>query len=102
MSLERALEALQTSRAGLTMAEAQRRFLVHGANVLAESRRRTPLGMFCSQFTDFMILVLLGAAALSALISDVKDTVAIVAIVALNAVVGFVQEYRADRALERR
>jgi len=68
--------------------------------VLAEARGRTPLAMLLGQFRDFMILVLLAAAVISGLIGEAKDTVAIIAIVALNAVIGFVQEYRAERALE--
>ncbi|MEK7385869.1 MAG: HAD-IC family P-type ATPase, partial [candidate division NC10 bacterium] len=95
-----ALAGLATSPAGLSPAEARRRLAEHGPNALVETRRRTPLGMLAAQFTDFMILVLLGAAVVSGLIGDVEDTVAIVAIVLLNAVVGFVQEYRAERAME--
>ena len=96
---EAVLEALRTSAGGLPGAEAGRRLAAHGPNLLREGRRRTALGLLAGQFSDFMILVLLAAAVVSGLIGDVVDTLAIVAIVILNAVVGFVQEYRAERAL---
>jgi Ca2+-transporting ATPase len=80
--------------------EAQRRLAAVGPNEITQGKRRTPLRMFCDQFTDFMILVLLAAAVISGLIGEAKDTIAIVVIVVLNAVIGFVQEYRADRAVE--
>jgi Ca2+-transporting ATPase len=95
-----AMAALHTSRTGLTSAEARRRLLAHGPNTLPEGRRRTPLRMFAGQFTDFMILVLLVAAVVSGLIGDLHDAATIVAILVLNAAVGFVQEYRAERAME--
>jgi len=100
MSIEAALEALQTSSQGLPAAEARRRLAEHGPNILVEQQRRTVLGMFLGQFTDVMILILIAAAAVSGLIGELQDTFAIVAIVVLNGVVGFVQEYRADRAME--
>jgi Ca2+-transporting ATPase len=100
MSHEAVAETLKSSIQGLSGAEARHRLAEHGPNVLAEGKRRTALGMFFDQFTDFMILVLLAAAIVSGLIGDVKDTLAIVAIVVLNAVIGFVQEYRAERAME--
>jgi len=99
MSGEDVLSAMRTFAHGLTREEATRRLAEHGPNVLREGRRRTALGMLAGQFTDFMILVLLGAAVISGLIGDVVDTIAIVAIVVLNAVIGFVQEYRAERAM---
>ncbi len=86
-------------RAGLGGEEARARLDQYGANEIREGRRRGPLAMFLGQFSDFMILVLLAAAVVSGLIGDVTDTLVIVAIVALNAVVGFVQEYRAERAI---
>ncbi|PTL35540.1 ATPase [Candidatus Methylomirabilis limnetica] len=99
-STQAVVDALRTSVEGLTTTEAERRLCEHGPNVLAEGKRRTPLGMFFDQFTDFMILVLLAAAVVSGVIGEAKDTIAIVAIVILNAVIGFVQEYRAERAME--
>jgi Ca2+-transporting ATPase len=96
---DRVLDILKTSPGGLTRAEAARRLAEHGPNVLVEGPRRTALGMLLGQFTDFMILVLLAAALVAGLIGEATDAVAIVAIVLLNAAVGFVQEYRAERAM---
>ena len=84
---------------GLTAAEAVARLAQHGRNALVEGRRRGPLRMFFDQFTDFMIVVLLIAAAVSGVIGDITDTIVILVIVVLNAVIGFVQEYRAEAAI---
>ncbi|HEY6000764.1 MAG TPA: cation-translocating P-type ATPase [bacterium] len=94
-----ALAALGTSPDGLTAAEAASRLAGHGPNELVEKRRRTPLAIFLDQFRDFMILVLLAAALLAGALGEVADTVAILVIVVLNAVLGFVQEYRAEKAM---
>jgi Ca2+-transporting ATPase len=56
--------------------------------------------MFIDQFRDFMILVLIAAALISGFIGELSDTIAIIVIVMLNAVIGFVQEYRAEKAME--
>ncbi|MCR4346033.1 MAG: calcium-translocating P-type ATPase, PMCA-type [Sulfuricaulis sp.] len=85
--------------AGLSEDEVRRRREQYGTNEIREGRRRGPIAMFLGQFTDFMILVLIAAAVISGLIGDVVDTIVILAIIVLNAVVGFVQEYRADRAI---
>ncbi|GAB4513872.1 MAG: cation-translocating P-type ATPase [Sulfuricaulis sp.] len=87
------------SHAGLSQDEARRRQEQYGTNEIHEGRRRGLLAMLLGQFTDFMILVLIAAAIVSGLIGDLVDTLAIVAIVLLNAVIGFVQEYRAERAI---
>ena len=100
MTVDAVERALKTSMRGLSGVEAQRRLAQHGLNVLTEGRRRSPLRMFLDQFTDFMILILLAAAVVSGLIGEAKDTIAIMAIVILNAVIGFVQEYRAEQAME--
>jgi P-type Ca2+ transporter type 2C len=84
---------------GLDAAEAERRLAQFGANELREGRRRGPARMLLDQFTDFMILVLLAAALVAGFVGDFADTVVILAIVLLNSVIGFVQEYRAERAV---
>jgi Ca2+-transporting ATPase len=84
---------------GLDPAEAQRRLTLHGRNAIEETRRRAPWRMLLDQFTDFMILVLIAAAIVSGMIGDPPDAIAIVVIVLINGVIGFVQEYRAERAV---
>lgn len=84
---------------GLTTAEAAALLGRTGPNLLRQREQRTARSMLLRQFSDFMILVLIAAAALSAVIGDAQDTVAIGVIILLNAVIGFVQEMRAERAL---
>jgi Ca2+-transporting ATPase len=71
----------------------------HGPNELAMAAGRSPWSLVAEQFSDFMILVLIAAAVVSGLIGDLVDTLVILAIVLLNAAVGAVQAWRADRAL---
>ena len=84
---------------GLAMEAAAARLDETGPNELRESGRRHPLLMLASQFTDFMILVLLAAAVIAGFVGEPQDTVAIAVIVLLNGLIGFVQEYRAERAM---
>ncbi|HEY4645063.1 MAG TPA: cation-translocating P-type ATPase [Steroidobacteraceae bacterium] len=97
-STEEAYSLLDTSREGLTAREVARRRAEYGLNVLEEAPPRSPFAMLVAQFADFMILILIGAAVISGLIGDFTDTVVIAAIVILNAVLGFSQELRAERA----
>ncbi|MBI3432805.1 MAG: cation-translocating P-type ATPase [Hydrogenophilales bacterium] len=87
------------ARQGLSAAAAAARLEQSGPNVLHEAIRRHPLVMLASQFTDFMILVLIAAAVIAGAIGEPQDTIAIVVIVFLNGSIGFVQEYRAERAM---
>ncbi|MDO8785416.1 MAG: cation-translocating P-type ATPase [Syntrophales bacterium] len=93
------LAELKTSRQGLSVEEAQVRLLRYGPNELVEKKRKTAFMMFLDQFRDFMILVLIAAAVVSGIIGEPLDTLAIVVIVLLNAVLGFTQEYRAEKAM---
>jgi Ca2+-transporting ATPase len=100
LASEEVAQRLQTSpQSGLSAAEAADRLARFGPNALQEKRARSPWRMLFDQFADFMIIVLIVAAIISGIVGDVEDTVAIIVIVILNAVIGFVQEYRAERAM---
>lgn len=85
---------------GLNRREAVRRLRRYGANAIVRHRQTSPAVIFLSQFKDFMIMVLLGATVISALLGEAADAATIAAIILLNAVLGFIQEYRAERSLE--
>jgi Ca2+-transporting ATPase len=84
---------------GLHEDEASRRAQQHGPNEIQGRPGRSLWGQFLDQFKDFMVLVLIGAAVISGVIGDLIDTLAILVIVLLNASIGFVQAWRADKAM---
>lgn len=84
---------------GLAASEAARRLEQYGPNLLQQGSQRGPWHILIDQFADFMILVLIAAAVLSGVVGDMADTLAIIAILLLNAVIGFTQEYRAEKAM---
>lgn len=84
---------------GLPDAAAAQRLQTYGPNEIPAGQRRPWWRMLASQFTDFMILVLLAAALVSGIVGEPADAIAIVLIVLLNAIIGAVQEYRAERAM---
>jgi Ca2+-transporting ATPase len=84
---------------GLAAEEARRRLDSQGANELPESPPPSLLSLFLSQFTSVIVWVLIGAAIISGLLEDWLDAAAILTIVLLNGVLGFVQEFRAERSL---
>jgi len=105
IEIESVLESLGTSRRGLSEEEAQRRLEEYGPNELREEKRVTPLQIFIGQFKSILVIILILSAIVSAYISMRKgeaytDTYVIFAIVVMNAVLGFVQEYRAEQAVE--
>lgn len=100
MEGEEVLRELASSHQGLSSQEARRRLEKYGPNELEETARKAPLAMFLAQFGDFMILVLIASAIIAGAIGEVTDSLAIATIVVLNAVVGFVQELRAEKALQ--
>ena len=98
---ERVFEALGTRQEGLSQEEAARRLKAYGPNTLREGRKKTLLGIIISQFKNLMILVLLAAAVLSLVIGhDLADAIIIFAVIILNAVMGTIQEAKAEAALE--
>ncbi|MGA9596991.1 MAG: cation-translocating P-type ATPase [Acidimicrobiia bacterium] len=88
------------AHAGLSSVEARRRLDEHGPNELVEKDGINPLRIVLDQFTDTMVIVLIIAAVIAAAIGDGNDAVVILVIVVLNAILGFVQEYRAERAIQ--
>ncbi len=97
---ERVLEKLNSNRRGLSEDEADKRLQQYGFNELEEKQKKTRLAIFLSQFKDLMIIILLAAALISGIVGDLKDTIVIAVIILINAIVGYVQEYRAEKAME--
>lgn len=114
METDEVIHTLNADRKGLTSGDAGERLKRYGYNELMERKRVTPLQIFLSQFKDIFVIMLLIAIVLSFMVGWYKsltagnggsldeyvDTIAIGAIVVLNSVVGFVQEYRSEKAIE--
>ena len=88
------------TRLGLSKAEAERRLAVHGPNRLPAGGRRSALARFALQFHNVLIYVLLASAVVTALMQHWVDTAVIIAVVVINAIIGFIQEGKAEEAME--
>jgi Ca2+-transporting ATPase len=93
-------QLLNTSAQGLSQEEVAERSIESGKNEIADSKRKSPCRMLLLQFTDFMIVILLLSAIVAGILGDFTDSVVIIIVVILNALIGFVQEYRAEKAME--
>ncbi len=100
ISKEEALELTGSRPNGLSNSDAEDRLAKYGTNQLEEKKKKPVWVMFLAQFKDLMILILIAAAIVLGLVGDLKDSIVILIIVVLNAVVSFVQEYRAEKAME--
>ncbi|MDF2454039.1 MAG: Lead, cadmium, zinc and mercury transporting ATPase [Cytophagaceae bacterium] len=100
LTTEKALQELSSSFQGLDEQESSNRLKQHGENKLKEKDKKSIWGIIAAQFKELMIIILFVAAIISALVGEVSDAAVILVIVVLNAVVGFIQEYRAEKALE--
>lgn len=98
-TIQEVFEKLATGSNGLTDTVAKQRLIENGLNQLVEAKKKTLAGILLSQFKDVMILILLAAAIISGFLGDLTDTIVILVIVVLNALLGFYQEYRADKAM---
>jgi magnesium-transporting ATPase (P-type) len=94
------LERLQSRSAGLSTEEAERRLAEHGPNELPPPTKRGPVARFLYQFHNVLIYVLLAAAAVTAFLGHWLDMGVILGVVVINALIGFIQEGKAERALE--
>ena len=102
---EEVIKKLKSSRNGLTEEEAKKRFMKFGPNKLKEAKKESKLAKFLSQFKNLMIIVLLLASIFSFIISYINqesylDSIIILLIVFINAILGYLEEQKADEAIE--
>jgi len=100
LDAENVMAVLGTSPEGLASREVVARRERFGANLLEGKKKRSPVMVFFGQFKDLMTLILAVAAVISGIVGDLTDSFIILGIAILNGIISFVQEYRADRALE--
>lgn len=99
--IEDIVRQLQTNvERGIKKKEAEKRLQEYGPNLIVERKKISPLKIFMEQYKDFMILVLICAALLSLYLGEVYDSLTIIAIVVINGVLGFLQEFRAEKSME--
>lgn len=98
-SPQRVLELLQTTPSGLSRQEAQRRLEEYGANRLQSSQQKNAMLRFLQQFHNVLIYILLAAAVMTAFLAHWIDSAVIIGVVVINALIGFIQEGKAEKAL---
>ncbi|RBW67500.1 calcium-translocating P-type ATPase, SERCA-type [Bacillus taeanensis] len=100
-SIDDVEKKMQTNgSSGLLENIAKKRLEKHGYNALNEAEKTSPLLMFLAQFRDFMVMVLLAATLISGLLGEYIDAIAILLIVFLNGILGFIQEFKAEKSLQ--
>ena len=97
---EETLKAVESARTGLTSAQAAERLERFGKNALAEGKKKSGLQVFLEQFQDLLVVILLVAAVISAVSGNVESTIVIFAVLILNAILGTVQHFKAEKSLE--
>jgi len=100
MSSDDAIKALETSIRGLSDEDVASRTNKYGSNVLEEKEGVSKLSIFADQFKDFLIVILIFAAVVSFVVGDISDSILIAIIIMGNALLGFVQEYKAEQSIE--
>ncbi|MCX9084543.1 MAG: calcium-transporting P-type ATPase, PMR1-type [Candidatus Methanoperedens sp.] len=98
--IEDVFGSLVTSSQGITEQDAAKRLVTYGPNELIEDRQTSRFEMLISQFKGFLIIILIAAAVVSALLGEIADSIIILLIVILSGVLGFFQDYRAQKAIE--
>lgn len=100
LDIEEVFSKTASSRKGLSAPAVEQKRGEFGLNELEEKKKKPAWLLFLNQFKGFMIVVLVIAAVISGIVGDTTDTIIILVIVVLNALVGFIQEYRAEKAME--
>lgn len=100
LSQEELLQQLNSSMNGLTAEEAKKRLEQYGYNKLQEGKRKGVLQVFAEQFADLLVIILIIAAVISALTGGLEGTIVILAVLILNAILGTVQHFKAQKSLD--
>lgn len=100
LSQEELLQEMNSSMNGLTAEEAKKRLEQYGYNKLQEGKRKGVLQVFAEQFADLLVVILIIAAIISALTGGVEGTIVILAVLILNAILGTVQHFKAQKSLD--
>lgn len=100
LSQEELLQELNSSMNGLTAEEAKKRLEQYGYNKLQEGKRKGVLQVFAEQFADLLVIILIIAAIISALTGGLEGTIVILAVLILNAILGTVQHFKAQKSLD--
>lgn len=100
LSQEELLQELNSSMNGLTEEEAKKRLEQYGYNKLQEGKRKGVLQVFAEQFADLLVIILIIAAIISALTGGLEGTIVILAVLILNAILGTVQHFKAQKSLD--
>ena len=100
LSHEELLQELNSSMNGLTAEEAKKRLEQYGYNKLQEGKRKGVLQVFAEQFADLLVIILIIAAIISALTGGLEGTIVILAVLILNAILGTVQHFKAQKSLD--
>lgn len=100
MNSSEVLEELKTSSGGLSSAEVKNRRERYGLNEIQEGEKKGPLLIFLEQFTDFLVIILIAAAVISAVLGDFESSIVILAVITMNAILGTVQQLKAEQSLE--
>ncbi|HOG98031.1 MAG TPA: HAD-IC family P-type ATPase, partial [Methanothrix soehngenii] len=100
MTTDEVLSKLDSDQKGISSTQAKERLSQHGPNQLESTTKPSPLKIFIGKFKDYMVLVLIFAAIISFIAGETTNAYVILGIVVLVAIIGFVQEYKAEKAME--
>jgi len=100
LSVEDSLKALNSSANGLSTNEARKRLQKFGLNILKEKNKISKLTIFLNQFKSFIVILLIVATIISTILGENLDALVILIVVIFNAIFGFLQEYKAEKAIE--